>query len=67
MTDKRRRFKQTKSLKDRLVEEATSCRAQARLLPPGKVRDALIRKARQADTAAHMDKWLESPGLQPPK
>jgi len=27
----------------------------------------LLRKARQADTAFHMDEWLSSPGLQPPK
>ena len=64
---KRRRFKQSKSLKERLVEEAASCRAQAKLLQPGAVREALIRKARQADTAAHIDEWLRSPDLQPPE
>jgi len=31
------------------------------------VREALLRKARQADTAAHIDNWLRSPGLQPPQ
>jgi len=30
-------------------------------------RDALLRKARQAETAANIDEWLDSPGLQPPK
>jgi hypothetical protein len=27
----------------------------------------LLRKARQAETAAHVDEWLSPPGLQPPK
>jgi len=27
----------------------------------------LLKNAQQADTAAHMDDWLNSTGLQPPK
>ena len=64
---KRRRFKQTKSLKDRLLEEAQNLREQAKLLPFGSVRDATLKKARQAEAAANMNEWLNSPGLQPPK
>ena len=64
---RRRRFKQTKSLKGRLLEEAQNLREQAKLLPYGSVRDATVKKARQAEAAAHMDEWLNSPGLQPPK
>jgi hypothetical protein len=30
-------------------------------------RDDVLRKARQADTAAHLDDWANSPGLQAPK
>jgi hypothetical protein len=41
----RRRFTQTEELEDRLAEEAKRLRAKAELLPPGAVRDALIRKA----------------------
>jgi hypothetical protein len=26
-----------------------------------------LRRARQAETAAHIDAWLKSPGLQPPE
>jgi hypothetical protein len=62
----RRHFKQTKSLEERLSEEAKRLRAEAKLLPPGTERDALIRKARQAETASRMNEWLTSPGLQPP-
>jgi hypothetical protein len=64
---KRRRFKQTKSLQDRLLEEAQNLREQVKLLPFGLVRDATLKKARRLEAAAHMDEWLNSPGLQPPK
>jgi hypothetical protein len=63
----RRHFKQTQSLEERLSEEAKRLRAEAKLLPPGAVREEMIRKARQAETASHMNEWLTSPGLQPPK
>jgi hypothetical protein len=63
----RRRFTQTKSLKERLFEEAQNLRDGANLLPYGPVRDAALRKARQTETAAHMDDWLNSPGLRSPK
>jgi hypothetical protein len=64
---KRRRFKQTQSLEERLADEAKRMREQAAMLPQGRLRYALERKARQADTASHVSAWLRSPGLQPPK
>jgi hypothetical protein len=63
----RRRFKHVLSFPDRLAQEAERLRAEAEKLPPGIARHDLERKARQAETAAHMDEWLRSPGLQPPK
>jgi hypothetical protein len=63
----RRRLKQTKSLKDRLLEQAQNRREEAKLLPYGPVRDAALKKARQTEAAAQMDDWLNSPGLPPPK
>jgi hypothetical protein len=63
----RRRFTETQSLEERLAEEAKRLRAEAKLLRPGMARDALIRRARQAETGAHMSEWLRSPGLQPPE
>jgi hypothetical protein len=62
-----RRFRQTRSLEERLAEEAKRLRAEAKLLPPGAKREELIRRARQAETGSHMSEWLSSPGLQPPK
>jgi hypothetical protein len=63
---KRRRFHQTKSLQDRLAAWAEEVREQAAKLPAGPERDALLKKLRQADTAAHLEDWANSPGLQPP-
>jgi hypothetical protein len=63
----RRRFKQTDVLEERLADEAKRLREEARGTPPGIERELLIRRARQAETGAHMSEWLRSPGLQPPK
>ena len=63
----RRRFKQTRSLKDRLAWFAKDAREKASSLPPGAEKDELLRKAGQADTTARAAIWINSPGLQPPK
>jgi hypothetical protein len=52
---------------DHLDLEIERLRAEAEKLPQGAERDALLRKARQAETASHMNEWLSSPGLQPPR
>jgi hypothetical protein len=62
----RRRFKQIKSLEERLTEQAKRLREEAKLLPAGAEREGLIRRARQAERGSHMSEWLRSPGLQPP-
>ncbi|WP_159009099.1 hypothetical protein [Bradyrhizobium sp. S69] len=62
----RRRFKNVLSFPDRLNQEAQRLREEAKKMPHGTERDALLKKARQAETAAHMDEWLSSPGLRPP-
>jgi hypothetical protein len=63
----RRRFKQESTLQQRLALFAKAAREKASLLRPGAEKDELLRKARQADTAAHLGDWANSPGLQPPK
>jgi hypothetical protein len=63
----RRRFKQTISLKDRLASFTEELKAKASQVRPGPERDALLKRARQADTASHIEEWANSPGLQPPK
>ncbi|MCP3442324.1 hypothetical protein [Bradyrhizobium sp. CCGUVB14] len=63
----RRRFKQQLTLQDRLAAWSKQVEEEAAKFPPGPERDALIKKARQADIANHLDDWAKSPGLQPPK
>ena len=63
----RRRFNQPLSLNDRLKIFAGQLKAQASRLQPGPEQDALLKRARIADTAAHINEWANSPGLQPPK
>ena len=63
----RRRFKQTVTLEERLSAFAKEARERAMKLPPGFERDDLLRRARQADTAMHVQEWVSSPGLQPPR
>jgi hypothetical protein len=55
------------SLQDRLMREAVRLKNEAAKLPPGLLRNARIRKARQAVTASHVNEWLVSPGLQAPQ
>ncbi|MBR0829608.1 hypothetical protein JQ596_29150 [Bradyrhizobium manausense] len=66
MAERRRRFKQTRSLEERLADEVARLREQAELLPPGKLRDETLRKARLTETGAQLSEWLNAPGLQPP-
>jgi hypothetical protein len=54
-------------LQDRLLPEAMRLKDEANELPPGLLRDASIRRARQAITASHLNAWLSSPGLQAPQ
>jgi len=63
----RRRFKQVTSLKERLNVWAERVRAEAARRRPGPERDALLQRANQAETAAYIEEWVNSPGLQPPR
>jgi hypothetical protein len=63
---KRRHFKQTTTLDQRLTQEAKRLRQEAKGIPPGIEREMLIRRARQAETAVHIQEWLASPGLKSP-
>lgn len=67
MIIKRQRIKQSKPLKDRLLEQAQRLREEAEILPNGPLREAAMRRARQVGEAANLDDWLSSSGLRPPK
>jgi hypothetical protein len=59
-------FQESASLDQRLTEQAGWLRQAAQSTPRGIVRDKLIREARQAETASHIQEWISPPGLQPP-
>ena len=64
---KRRRSNQVHSLDDRLSGEAKRLRDEAETPPAGQAREAVLRKARQAETGSHVSEWLNSPGLRSPQ
>ncbi len=56
----RHRFKQNQSLEERLIQQATRLREEAKALPPGAAREAILGRAAQAETGAQMSEWLRS-------
>nr|WP_247442544.1 hypothetical protein [Bradyrhizobium sp. CW7] len=67
MTRQRRRVKQTRSLEERMAEQAASLREQALQQPVGAERESLLRRATIADAGGQISNWLRSAGPQPPK
>lgn len=63
----RRRIKHKKPFKERLAEVAKRFREAADKLPPGHAQEMLLQRARQAETASHINEWVRSPGRQAPK
>ncbi|MGJ4928377.1 hypothetical protein ACQR1I_15390 [Bradyrhizobium sp. HKCCYLS2038] len=61
MAVKRNRRKQTISFEERLRQAAAEAREAARLLPIGAERDSMLKKALQAETAAHINELLSAP------
>ena len=63
----RSRIMHRATFEERLAEEARRLKEQAKKAAAGREREALLRKARQAETGAHINEWITSPGLVPPK
>jgi hypothetical protein len=64
---KRRRVRQKATFRQRLASFVKRLRADAASVPAlGRQKEALLEKARHADTASHLDEWVNSRGLQPP-
>jgi hypothetical protein len=55
------------SFDERLAAEKKQLEEQAVLLPPGAVKDVVLRKIGQLNTAIHINELLKSPGLRPPE
>jgi hypothetical protein len=63
-----RRIEQRLSSKQRLSEEALRFKEAAEKERPGTMaRELLLRRARQAEAASHINEWAHSPGLASPK
>ncbi len=50
-----------------IAAEKAKLEAQVAELKPGPEREALLKKMSQLETALHVNEWLSSPGLQPPR
>jgi hypothetical protein len=48
-------------------QQSEAAKNAAQKLPYGKEREALVRKARQLETASQINQWLSSPELKPPE
>ena len=55
------------TLEDQIAAERARLEAQVARLRHGPKKDELLEKIRQLETASHMNAWLTSPGLQPPR
>jgi hypothetical protein len=55
------------SFDDRVALRASELEQEARVLPPGPEKDALLKRARRLDIARHINEWLSSPGLKAPE
>ncbi|WP_314961467.1 hypothetical protein [Bradyrhizobium cosmicum] len=65
---KRHRFKQDKTIGERLIREARLAREKAdQFRADDAEREAFSNKPRELDIATNIDGWLNSRGLQPPK
>jgi hypothetical protein len=57
----------TPSLFSRIKDYKKRLKTEADQIGPASVRDTLMKKLRQLDVAVHINEWLSSPGLRPPK
>ena len=58
---KRRRFKQTLTLEERLLRDSEQLREQAKMLGPGPARNHLLKRIQQNETAVALCEQLNVP------
>jgi hypothetical protein len=63
----KRRRSEPHTFDERLNAEKVQLQAELECANPGQQRDVLERKLRQTETSLHIDSWISSEGLQPPK
>jgi hypothetical protein len=59
-------MRKKRTMEQQWRDQAEAYKQEAAKLPHGRERDDLLRKARQLETASHVNEWLSSPGLSPP-
>jgi hypothetical protein len=62
-----RRRSNPHTFENRIEAEKARLEVQVARLRHGPKKDELLEKIRQLETAAQINEWLSSPGLQPPK
>jgi hypothetical protein len=55
-----------KTTEQKWHEQSEATKDEAAKLPYGRLKEQLLRKASQLQTASQISRWLSSPGLQPP-
>jgi len=55
------------TIEEKWRQQSKAAKCEAQKLPHGKQRDALIKRARQLETASQINQWLSSPELRPPE
>jgi hypothetical protein len=55
------------TIEEKWRQQSVAAKNEAQKLPGGKERDALLREARQLETASQINQWLSSPELKPPQ
>jgi hypothetical protein len=55
------------TIEEKWLQQSEAAKTAAQKLPHGRERDALIKKARQLETASQINQWLSSPELRPPE
>nr|WP_246801298.1 hypothetical protein [Bradyrhizobium genosp. L] len=63
MTQIRHRVIQTETFEERLAGRAKDLRDRAKVMPHGVEKDALLKRARQAESGAQISEWLRSPEI----
>jgi hypothetical protein len=55
------------TIEEKWHQQSEAAKNESEKLPSGRERDYLMRKARQLETASHINDWLSSPALSRPK
>jgi hypothetical protein len=55
------------TIEEKWHQQSEVAKNEAKNLPHGKERDALIKRARQLETASQINQWLSSPELKAPE